>query len=124
MRWAGYTSRYLPHVFAWHDRQLGSSRSGLLKRIFQRNKKDRRKREDSFVAHQKILQRHFSKDYSAGTKMATHFRQGIITLYARVFEPYLIKALKRGGNLNGHPGLTQKKGYRKASPKTLEELMI
>jgi len=126
LQWAGWPCLFIPEVKVYHDRLATtpySSKNRFIRMIKARKTKSKWIKENSFLGHQIVLIKNYSKGFSFKTKFLTTFRQWGILLFTMMFEPYLLKQLRV---LKKNEKRTLKKRdavIRNVKPERIEKLM-
>ncbi len=126
LQWAGWKCLFIPEIKVYHDRKASNlyKSTSLITRIIKaRKNKAKWIKEDSFFGQQVVLIKNYSKKFSLLIKFKTLFHQWGILLFALVFEPYLLKQLKK---LKKHEKeiIAKRDGMvRNVKPRSIEKFM-
>ena len=86
LQWAGWHARFTPYALAYHDRTTSSIGQRAIQLLNNRGKKTKHINQVSYLNHQILLEKNFSKDFSSSIKGATWWWNFKVFSYLLIFE--------------------------------------
>ncbi len=94
LRWAGWKCLFVSEAKAYHDRTVDKKGSGFLSFIENQKSKSSKIKEWSYINHNILLYKNFSKNFSLEIKLKTWFYNFFSKIYLFFFEGNIYKDLK------------------------------
>ena len=93
-QWMGEKCLFLPHVRAYHFRQVSQRIPGLKGLIIARREKTPFSKKSSYIGNSILMHKNYSSDFSWKIRLKTFLRGFIEYIYILLFESYILKEKK------------------------------